>query len=206
MAFKAEKVPHTKTIGLRADTPNTPIGRKSGEVEIALEEGFMILSAHREQMIKWLNDAHAMELSIEKALEDHVKDAGGFPELRDRLEEHLLATRRHAMRMVAAIDKLGGEVSHVRALVANTMGWLEGKSTAMFKDELVKDVLADYAAEQFEVACYTALIAAAEELADMEVAELCSNNLHEDDAMAQWLLAHIPIVTRGHLMEGAVAR
>jgi ferritin-like metal-binding protein YciE len=117
----------------------------------------MILSAHGEQMIRWLNDAHAMELSIEKALEDHVKDAAGFPELRDRLEEHLLATRRHAMRLVA-IDKLGGEVSHVRAIVGNTMGWLEGKSTAIFKDELVKDVLADYAAEQFEVACYTALI------------------------------------------------
>jgi ferritin-like metal-binding protein YciE len=158
-----------------------------------------MLIAQKQQLITWLNNAHAMELSLEKNLEDHVKDAATMGELRDALEAHLLATRRHAIRLSEAIHKLGGTVSQVRSVLASTMGRLEGISTALFKDEIVKDFLADYAAEQFEVACYTSLIAAAEEFSETEVAELCRKNLHEDRAMADWLLTQIPVVTRRYL-------
>src|SRR5262245_46652813 len=113
-----------------------------------------MLVAQKEQLIKWLNDAHSMELSLEKNLEDHPRDAATIPGLRDGLEEHLLATRRHAIRLTEAVHKLGGRVSQVRSVVATAMGRLEGLATALFRDEIVKDVLADYAAEQFEVACY----------------------------------------------------
>ena len=158
-----------------------------------------MLLAQKAQLVSWLNDAHAMELSLEKNLEDHIRDAATIPELRDGLEEHLLATRRHAIRITEAVHKLGGTLSQVRAVVASAMGRLEGMATALFKDELVKDVLADYAAEQFEVACYTSLIAAAQEFGEAEVAELCRKNLHEDQAMAEWLRAQIPTVTRQYL-------
>ena len=38
--------------------------------------------------------------------------------------------------------------------VSSVIGSVEGATTAMFRDTLVKDALADYASEQFEVACY----------------------------------------------------
>jgi hypothetical protein len=41
---------------------------------------------------------------------------------------------------------------------------VEGATTAIFRDQVVKDALAEYASEQFEVACYTALVGAATEL------------------------------------------
>ena len=158
-----------------------------------------MLLAQKEQLITWLNDAHAMELSLEKNLEDHIKDAANISELRDGLEEHLLATRRHAIRITEAVHRLGGTLSQVRSVVATAMGRLEGMATSLFKDEIVKDVLADYAAEQFEVACYTSLIAAAQEFGEAEVADLCRKNLHEDQAMAEWLRVQIPVVTRHYL-------
>ena len=164
-----------------------------------------MLLAQKEQLVTWLNDAHAMERSLEKILEDHVKHAAPFPDVRDRLEEHLLATRRHAMRLAQAIQAMGGQVSQMRTVLANTMGRLEGMSTVLFKDERVKDLLADYAAEQFEVGCYTALIAAAEEFGETEVVELCRKNLHEDEAMADWLRDQIPVVTRSYLTQSSVA-
>ena len=163
-----------------------------------------MLLAQKEQLVNWLNDAHAMERSLEKILEDHVKHLAAFPDLRDRLEEHLLATRRHATRLVEGIHALGGQVSEARTLLANTMARIEGKSTAIFKDKIVKDLLADYAAEQFEVGCYTALIAGAEEFGEPHVAELCRKNLHEDEAMAAWLHEQIPVITRQYLMQGTL--
>ena len=50
------------------------------------------------------------------------------------------------------------------------------------------------AAEQFEVACYTALVAVATELRYPAVARLCQQNLDEDEDMATWLLQQIPVV------------
>lgn len=164
-----------------------------------------MLLAQKEQLIAWLNDAHVMELSLEKNLENHVKDAATIPELRDGLEAHLLATRRHAIRLTEAVHVLGGTVSQVRSIMASAMGQVEGLATALFKDEIVKDVLADYAAEQFEVACYTSLVAAAEELGETEVAELCRKNLHEDQATADWLRGQIPRVTRTYLTGAPVS-
>lgn len=64
----------------------------------------------------------------------------------------------------------------------------------MFSDPLVKNVIADLAAEQFEVAAYTALIAAAEHAGEAEAARLCRLNRGEDEDMAEWLDAQIPIV------------
>ena len=53
--------------------------------------------------------------------------------------------------------------------------------------------MANLAAEQFEVAAYTALIAAAEQAGESEVARLCRLSRSEDEEMAEWLDAQIPI-------------
>ena len=45
--------------------------------------------------------------------------------------------------------------------------------------------IANLAAEQFEVAAYTALIAAAEQAGESEVARLCRLNRSEDEEMAE---------------------
>ena len=72
------------------------------------------------------------------------------------------------------------------------MGTVEGLSTSIFRDELVKNTLADYGAEQFEVACYVALVTAAMKLGYPDIAHLCEENLKEDEAMALWLKQQLP--------------
>jgi ferritin-like metal-binding protein YciE len=66
----------------------------------------------------------------------------------------------------------------------------------IFRDQLVKDALADYASEQFEIACYTALVSIATELGHHQIVKLCKQNLEEDQAMAAWLLQQLPGVVR----------
>jgi len=75
----------------------------------------------------------------------------------------------------------------------------------MYHDEIVKNFLSDYAAEQFEIACYRSLVAAAEELGQPEIARTCEDILAEEQAMAQWLAEHIPEVTRMMLQQEARA-
>ena len=149
-----------------------------------------------EELISWLNDAYSMELTNVKILEDHIKDADEFPEIQGRLRQHLGETRQHADRIKQCIEIIGGKVSRTKAGLGSIMGHLKGKSTSMFNDEIIKDVLSESATEHFEVACYKSLIAAAENLGRTEVVNACRRNMEEDMAMADWVDDQVPILTR----------
>ena len=64
------------------------------------------------------------------------------------------------------------------------------------KDTVVKNALGDYAAENFEVACYTSLIAAAERVGDHETADVCRQILRDEEEMVDWLKGYIPMLTQ----------
>ena len=64
---------------------------------------------------------------------------------------------------------------------------MQAITTGIFGDALVKNFLADYAAEKFEIASYKALITAASELGDVQTVEVCQDILREEEDMARWL-------------------
>ena len=150
--------------------------------------------ANRDTLIAWLNDAHAMETQLIPVLRNHADDARDIPALKQRFEQHISETERHAERVRQAIERLGTSPSTIKSTLGSLMGTVQGMSTGIFSDELVKDALADYAAEQFEVAAYKALIAGAEEIGEPEVARLCRENLREDEDMARFLDQQLPTV------------
>jgi ferritin-like metal-binding protein YciE len=158
-----------------------------------------------DQLTTWLNSAFSMEQSLAQVLENHAKDAADFPEIRSRIEQHIEETRRHADRVAECIQLLGEKPSATKSLVGNVMGMVQGASTGVFKDELVKNALADFASEHFEIASYRSLIAAAEELGKTEIAQICRENLRDEEAMAQWLGENIPVITRTFLQQHAVS-
>jgi len=158
-----------------------------------------------EQLVTWLRDAHAMELSVENTLQRHLQDAGNLPEVRARLEQHLVETRSHARRVASCLEQLGATVSATKDIAAGVMGLAQGMTTGLFADELVKNALSEYAMEHFEIACYSSLVAAAEEAGQIDIAHVCSEILREEATMANWLEDEIPKITRAHL-EGAARR
>jgi ferritin-like metal-binding protein YciE len=153
----------------------------------------------RDDLISWLNDAYSMEVSIAEVLENHVKDSKEHPELETRLRQHLAETKNHAERVKQAIQSLGSSVSTTKAVFADLMGKVQGRTTGMFSDELVKNMLHDYMSEHLEIASYLSLIAAAEELGETGVATVCRGILQEEESMARWMEQQIPAVTRMHL-------
>jgi ferritin-like metal-binding protein YciE len=159
----------------------------------------------RDQLISWLNDAHAMEQGLIPILQNHANDSDAhFPEAAARIREHAAETEAHARRIEECLTLLGSAPSAVKSNMSYAIGWGESFMTGLFSDELVKNALADFAAEQFEVGAYTALIAAAEELGEMEVARLCEENLREDQLMAGWFERQIPNVVADVLMDRTV--
>ena len=63
--------------------------------------------------------------------------------------------------------------------------------------------VASYAFEQFEAACYRALVTAAEQAGEREVASTCATILREEEDMAAWLWEHQPHLTQHYLQRAA---
>jgi ferritin-like metal-binding protein YciE len=76
------------------------------------------------------------------------------------------------------------------------MGNVQSVMTGPFQDELVKNFLMDYAAENLEIASYNAIITAARDLGEEEVARTCEQILREEQAMAGWLQENLPTAVR----------
>jgi ferritin-like metal-binding protein YciE len=149
----------------------------------------------KELVVRWLNDALGMETSLIQVLQHRIKDAKDYPDLRAMDEQHLEETRRHAEMVKGCLARLGESPSTLKTVMGTITGTLQAPMTEFAKDEVIKNCLTDYAAENFEVASYRSLIAAASEIGDQETATVCERIMQEDQAMADRILQSIPMVT-----------
>ena len=163
-------------------------------------------STPQETVISWLNDAYGLENNLVQVLENHAKDAKDHPKIQAKIQEHLEKTHHHADLVKNCIERLGGDTSSIKAGLSTISGKLQGMSTGASSDELVKNALADYASEQFEIASYTSLISAAQSIGDQQTAQVCQQILGDEQDMANWLMQHIPTVTQEFLGTKAKAR
>jgi len=146
----------------------------------------------KDLILDWLNDAYGMENALIKILDHQIKDARDYPPVQAKLEQHLEQTKRHAQLVKDCVEAHGGKTSTTKTGMAKLFGQMQAVSTGSARDEMVKNALADYAAENFEVASYTALICAAQELGDQPTVSVCQQILQEDQEMATWLQNNLP--------------
>jgi ferritin-like metal-binding protein YciE len=71
------------------------------------------------------------------------------------------------------------------------MGAVQGMMNKLLQDTLVKDAIADFAAENFEIASYKALIQSANAIGEQKVATVCEEILRDEQEMARWLEEHL---------------
>lgn len=157
----------------------------------------------QDRVITWLTDAYAMESEGAKTCERHAEASGDYPELRSKLRQHARETRRHAEQVKSCLQRLEAQPSTVKEALGTVMGTVRGVATRASQDVVVKNVLTDCASEHFEIACYTSLIAAAEEVGDTETAQVCRDILQEEEAMAAFLAGQVGTVTQQFLRQEA---
>ncbi len=155
----------------------------------------------RDLYLSWLRDAYGMEHALIQVMENHARDASSDPAMQQRIEQHLEQTRNHASLVKGALTRHGVDTSSLKTAMSTIIGALQAPATGIFKDELTKNALSDFATEQFEIACYQALMTAAEELGDSETYEDCRRILREEQAMAGFYQQHLPVVIRETLQE-----
>ncbi len=153
----------------------------------------------RDEVIDWLNDAYAMERGLEVTLRKQSENKDAHRAVRERAGIHLDETIAHAERLEQCLKMLGSTPSTVKSATGQMLEMGKGLMTKFASDERVKDYLAAYGAEYFEVACYKSLIAGARAAGEEEVIPLLEQNLKQDQAMAEWLDMNVEVVTREYL-------
>ena len=162
-------------------------------------------TTRRDEVIDWLNDAYAMERSIEITLRKQADNEDAHRALRDRARIHLDETAEHASRVSQCLEMLGSSPSSLKTVAGQMLELGKGMTTKFARDERVKDFLAAYGTEYFEVACYKSLIAAATAAGEEQIVPLLEQNLKEDAAMAGWLDMNVAAITRDYLNAATAA-
>jgi ferritin-like metal-binding protein YciE len=157
----------------------------------------------REQIVDWLRDAYAMERGLETALEKQKNNEDLSRPVRDRAATHLEETRRHAEDVRAALQSLDADTSGLKTGTGVAIQATKGMATKFARDEQVKDLLDAYAMEHFEIACYTALAAAAQQAGLSQVAETCHRIIQDEERMASTLKKALPSEVVSYLFEAA---
>jgi ferritin-like metal-binding protein YciE len=147
----------------------------------------------------WLRDAHAMEEQAESMLETHAERLENYPELRQRIDQHLRETRSQRERLEACMDRRGVSASGMKDLGAKFSAFMGAVGGSMAGDEVLKGTIGSYAFEHFEAANYRVLASAAKQAGDAETARVCEEICKEEEAMADWLASNMPQVTATYL-------
>jgi ferritin-like metal-binding protein YciE len=159
------------------------------------------MSAARSMILRYLEEAHATELALQRELETQIAMTPRGPYRAD-LERHLRETRDHAERVRARADELGLRRNPVRlgvGLVETAIGQALSIGRAPLvllrgrggEEKLLKNAKDSAAAEALEIATYTAIERLAEQVGDGETARLAASIRRDEERMLERVREHL---------------
>ncbi|MHA6298344.1 ferritin-like domain-containing protein [Devosia sp. CAU 1758] len=145
--------------------------------------------------ITGLRNAHAMENQALSILRPQVKRIEHYPEVAERIEQHIAETEKQIERLDQLLDRVGGDRSALKDTALSMAGSMAAIGHTMAPDEIVKNSFANFAFEHYEIAAYKSLVALAEGSGEADAVTLLQANLDEELAMADWLDQQIQPLT-----------
>jgi len=155
---------------------------------------------HVEHYHDWLRDAHAMEKQAESMLESMASRIDNYPDVRARIEQHITETKQQITVLEEILDRNDISRSMLKDSMSKMMAFGQSVGGMVTSDEIVKGSISGYVFEQFEIACYPSLLAAAKKAGDMASVPAIESILAEEQRMADWLIQHIPDTTEQFLL------
>jgi ferritin-like metal-binding protein YciE len=134
-----------------------------------------------------LRNQHAVENQAIELLERQAGRMDNFPEMKARIQRHLEESRLQAQRLDQLLEQHGSSSSSIKDTMMSFMGNMAALAHAPAPDEVIKNTLANFAFEHFEIAAYKSLIALAESIGDTNGVQLLTISLQEEEAMAEWI-------------------
>jgi len=136
-----------------------------------------------------------MERHAEWLLRSHVAATTLYPEVNERIDADLTATLANQKALAGCMERIegtDGSDAILPTLPDDVAGAIETGSIAQTAGELVRNLAILMAFKRYEIASYTALIAAAEASGFFETKFTCEGILSQQIAMADWLFECVP--------------
>jgi ferritin-like metal-binding protein YciE len=157
-----------------------------------------------EQLIKHIDEAHAMEQNVLRMLDGMIATTDD-PEILDALEHHKVQTQGHADRMAQRLEAHGASPSTVRQL-GGVLGALAKMPLDLVRGEKAGRNARDaFATEHLEIAGYELLRRVAEKAGDEETATAAKQIIEEERAMANVIEEHWDTFAELSLREEGIA-
>lgn len=152
-------------------------------------------STANDLFVTGLKNAHAMENQALSIMKPQASRIENYPDVETQLKRHIAETEGQIERLERILDSLDEDKSSLKDLALSVAGTFAAVGHTVAPDEILKNSMANFAFENFEIAAYKSLIALAKAsgndnaIADLEL------NLQEEIAMAEWLDGNIEAVT-----------
>ena len=176
--------------------------RTFGRFELtAIRGGAM--STINEQLIKHIDEAHAMEQNVLRMLDGMISTTDD-PEILQELEHHKIETEGHAQRMLARLEAHGAQPSGVKQ-AAGILGALAKLPLDLVRGEKAgRNARDGYATEHMEIASYELLRRIAQRANDAETVSDCDLIIEQERTMAETIAANWEKFTDLSLRESGV--
>lgn len=153
----------------------------------------------KENLVAWLRDAHAMEGQAETLLKTQIDRLENYPEAMPRLQSHLAETQQQRRSVEQCLKDLGEDTSTLKDSAMKLAANMQGMMHAMSSDEVLKNVLASAAFEQFEAATYRMLATAAQIAGEPKIAQTCETIMEQEVSMADWVWCQLSPITEKYM-------
>ncbi len=151
----------------------------------------------RDVYIAGLRNQHAVENQAIELLERQVGRLENYPEMADRMRRHIEESRQQALRLEDLLSQHDTSHSTMKDTMMSFAGNMAALGHSTASDEVVKNTLANFAFEHFEIASYTSLLVLADLVGHTAGRSALETSLREEQQMAAWIADRIdPTVRR----------
>jgi ferritin-like metal-binding protein YciE len=154
----------------------------------------------RDLLIVGLRNAHAMESQAHELMERQIERSGDYPEVQQRLRQHLEETKQQIARLEDCLRQCGESESTFKDAATSLMANVQAMMNALAGDEILKNTFSNNAFEHFEIAAYKSMLALSKQ-ARIDISAPLQQSLQEEEEMAQWVDSHVEGITLQYLQK-----
>jgi ferritin-like metal-binding protein YciE len=156
-------------------------------------------SRARDIFVVGLRNAHAMEEQAKEIMERQSERLTDYPEVKARVQTHLRETEEQLKRLEQCLSSMGETTSAAKDTAQSFLGNLIAMAHAVADDEILKNMFANNAFENYEIAAYKSLLTLCRPAGADSARMPLEQNLKEEQAMASWVDQNVEKVTLDYL-------
>jgi ferritin-like metal-binding protein YciE len=126
--------------------------------------------------------------------------------MRERMQRHIEESKEQARRLEELLSTLGTSESSFKDTMMSLTGNLMAIGHSTASDEVLKNTIANFAFEHYEIAAYRSLLVLADATRHRAGMSLLQASLSEEQAMADWIEQHIGPTTLRYVERSAAGQ